>query len=105
MIESAKEYYYDRKEDILEERKEFYKENKEHILEERKEYYKENYKTKIAVQRQKKETCECGMIVSHYCMKKHQKSERHRVLMEKLSRKGGGGDLEKIVIVDDDEEA
>ena len=104
LIESAKEYYYDRKEEILEERKEFYKDNKEHILEERKEYYKENYKTKIAKQRQKKETCECGMIVSHYCMKKHQKSERHRVLMEKLSREGSGGDFAKIVIVEDDDE-
>ena len=104
LIESAKEYYYDRKEEILEERKEFYKDNKEHILEERKEYYKENYKTKIAKQRQKKETCECGMIVSHYCMKNHQKSERHRVLMAKLSREGGGGDFAKIVIVEDDDE-
>ena len=104
LIESAKEYYYDRKEEILEERKEFYKDNKEHILEERKEYYKENYKTKIAVKRQKKETCECGMIVSHYCMKNHQKSERHRVLMAKLSREGGGGDFAKIVIVEDEDE-
>ena len=104
LIESAKEYYYDRKEEILEERKEFYKDNKEHILEERKEYYKENYKTKIAVKRQAKETCECGMIVTHYCMKNHQKSERHRVLMEKLSRKGCDGDFAKIVIVDDENE-
>ena len=44
------------------------------------------------------------MIVSHYCMKKHQKSERHRVLMEKLSREGSGGDFAKIVIVEDDDE-
>jgi prophage antirepressor-like protein len=85
VIEIAMKYYTENKEEILVERKEFYKDNKEHILEERKEYYKENYKTKIATQRKKKETCECGMIVSHYCMKKHKTSARHKNLLEKLS--------------------
>jgi len=86
VIEIAMKYYTENKEEILVERKEFYKDNKEHILEERKEYYKENYKTKIATQRKKKETCECGMIVSHYCMKKHKTSARHKNLLEKLPR-------------------
>jgi prophage antirepressor-like protein len=84
VIEVAMKYYEENKDNILEERKEFYEENKDKILEERKEYYKENYKTKIASQRKKKETCECGMIVSHYCMKKHKGSLRHKKLMEKL---------------------
>ena len=53
----------------LEKRKEFYKDNKDRILEERSEYYKNNYKTKISEQRQKKETCECGMIVAHSSIK------------------------------------
>lgn len=84
VIENVMEYYEENKESILEERKVFYQENKEHILEERKAYYQENYKTKIAAQRQKKETCECGMIVSHYCMKKHKSSDRHKKIMEKI---------------------
>ena len=84
VIENVMEYYEENKESILEQRKEFYQDNKEHILEERAKHYKENYKTKIATQRQKKETCECGMIVSHYCMKKHKSSDRHKKLMEKI---------------------
>jgi prophage antirepressor-like protein len=82
---NAMEYYEDRKEDILEQRKEFYVDNKEQILKERADYYKENYETKIKVQRQKKESCECGMIVSHYCMKKHKQSARHIARMENVS--------------------
>jgi prophage antirepressor-like protein len=85
VIENVMEYYKDNKEQILEERKEFYKDNKEQILEERSKYYEENYKTKIATQRQKKETCECGMIVSHYCMKRHKGSARHKTIMEKFN--------------------
>jgi prophage antirepressor-like protein len=81
----ANGYYEDRKEDILEQRKEFYVDNKEQILKERADYYKENYETKIKVQRQKKETCECGMIVSHYCMKKHKQSARHIERMKSVS--------------------
>ena len=84
VIENVIEYYNDNKEHILEQRKDFYQDNKEHILEEREKYYKENYKTKIATQRQKKETCECGMIVTHYCMKKHKSSDRHKKIMEKI---------------------
>ena len=84
VIEKVMEYYEENKESILEDRKGFYQDNKEHILEERKAYYQENYKTKIATQRQKKEKCECGMIVSHYCMKKHKSSDRHKKIMEKI---------------------
>ena len=84
VIENVMEYYEENKESILDQRKEFYQDNKEHILEERAKHYKENYKTKIATQRQKKETCECGMIVSHYCMKKHKSSDRHKKIMEKI---------------------
>jgi hypothetical protein len=84
VIEKVMEYYEENKESILEDRKGFYQDNKEHILEERKAYYEENYKTKIATQRQKKEKCECGMIVSHYCMKKHKSSDRHKKIMEKI---------------------
>ena len=84
VIEKVMEYYEENKESILEDRKGFYKDNKEHILEERKAYYQENYKTKIATQRSKKETCECGMIVTHYCMKKHKSSDRHKKIMEKI---------------------
>jgi len=87
MIKSVLEHYNENKEIILEERKEYYQENKEKILEKRKEYYEENYKTKIAEQRKKKETCECGMIVTHYRMKKHKESVRHAKCMEKLATK------------------
>ena len=84
VIENVMEYYNDNKEHILEQRKDFYQDNKDHILEERGKYYEENYKTKILTQRQKKETCECGMIVTHYCMKKHKSSDRHKKIMEKI---------------------
>ena len=84
VIENVMEYYNNNKEHILEERKDFYKDNKQHILEERAKYYKDNYKTKIALQRGKKETCECGMVVSHYSIKRHKGSVRHKTLMENL---------------------
>ena len=77
IIKNAMEYYDENKE------QEFYNDNKERILKERSDYYKENYKTKIAAQRQKKETCECGMVITHYYLKKHKKSSRHKLLMEK----------------------
>ena len=83
IIKSSLEHYNENKEIILEERKEHYRENKDEILNKRKEYYEDNYKTKIAQQRQKKETCECGMVISHYHMKKHKDSARHIKLMEK----------------------
>jgi len=86
-IGKVMEYYQENKEQILEKRKEYYENNKEIILDERQKYYKENYKTKIAVQRQAKEECECGMTVTHYCMSKHKKSKRHELLM---SKKGNG---------------
>ena len=84
VIEKVMEYYDANKEQILEKRKDYYSDNKDQILKERSEYYKDNYKTKIAVSRQKKETCECGMIISHYGMKRHKKSIRHEKLMEKI---------------------
>uniref|UniRef100_A0A6C0H430 KilA-N domain-containing protein n=1 Tax=viral metagenome TaxID=1070528 RepID=A0A6C0H430_9ZZZZ len=84
VIEKVMEYYEENKESILEDRKGFYQENKKHILEERKAHYQENYKTKIAAQRSKKETCECGMIISHYSMKRHKGTDRHKKIMEKI---------------------
>ena len=87
MIKSVLEHYKENKEIILEERKEYYQENKDEILNKRKEYYEDNYKTKIAQQRQKKETCECGMVISHYHMKKHKESTRHAKCMKKLATK------------------
>jgi prophage antirepressor-like protein len=85
VIENVMEYYEENKESILEERKVFYQDNKQHILEERAKYYKENYKTKIAAQRKEKEKCECGMIITHYGMKRHKNTDRHKKLMEKKS--------------------
>jgi molybdopterin converting factor small subunit len=87
IISQAMEHYKDNKEVILEERKEFYENNKKHILAERKRYHKENYETKIKAQRSAKELCECGMIISHYGMKRHKGTDRHLKLMEKLKIK------------------
>ena len=84
IIEQVMDYYEEHKEDILNARKDFYQDNKDVILEERSKHYKENYTTKIAVQRQKKERCECGMTVTHYCIKNHKKTQRHADLMKKL---------------------
>jgi prophage antirepressor-like protein len=83
-IKNVKEYYHENKEIILEERKQHYKEKKDEILEKRQEYYKKNYQTKIAEQRKAKEKCECGMIVSHYGMKRHKGSTRHAKSMEAI---------------------
>jgi hypothetical protein len=85
VIEKCMEYYEENKEQILEDRKNFYENNKEQILKERSDYYKENYKLKIAPQRQKKENCECGMVIAHVSMKNHKKSARHQLMMEKLN--------------------
>jgi len=84
IINQVMGYYNDNKEKILEERKDFYEANKEQILQERSKYYKDNYKTKIFEQRSKKETCECGMTVTHYSMKRHKNSQRHKDLMGKI---------------------
>ena len=86
-IGKAMDYYHENKEEILVKRKDFYENNKEIILDERQKYYKENYKTKIAAQRQVKEECECGLTVTHYCMNKHKKSDRHKLLMSKSNKK------------------
>jgi len=99
VIEVNLEYYEENKEDILESRKEHYKNNKEYILEERAKYYKENYKNKIAVQRQKKETCQCGMTVAHSGMKRHKNSQRHSDLMKKLEKKSEIDNEEEFIIV------
>jgi len=82
-IGKSMDYYHENKEDILEKRKDFYENNKEIILDERQKYYQENYKTKIAAQRGAKEECECGLTVTHYCMNKHKKSDRHKLLMKR----------------------
>lgn len=87
--ESASEHYYNNKEVILEERKEYYENNKEVILDERSKYYEENYESKIAPKRQALEVCECGMTVTHYGMKKHQKSKSHQRLMEQKENNDG----------------
>ena len=80
--QKASDFYYNNKSFILDESKKRYKENKDEIKEIRKEYYEKNYKDKIATQRQKKEKCECGLVVSHYQMKNHKKTEKHTILME-----------------------
>jgi len=82
MKKQANEYYSNNKSFILGESKKRYEENKDEIKEVRKEYYDKNYKDKIASQRQKKEKCACGLIVSHYRMNKHKKTEKHTILME-----------------------
>ena len=82
MKKQANEYYSNNKSFILDESKKRYEENKDEIKEVRKEYYEKNYKDKIAAQRQKKEKCECGLIVTHYQMNKHKKTEKHTILME-----------------------
>ena len=81
IIEQSTIYYNDNKEKILVKRKESYIDKKDEILVKRKKYQDKNYKDKIAPQRSKKEKCECGMIISHYCIKKHRKSKRHIDLM------------------------
>ena len=80
--QKANDYYSNNKSFILDESKKRYEENKDEIKEVRKEYYDKNYKDKIAAQRQKKEKCECGLIVSHYQMNNHKKTEKHIILME-----------------------
>ena len=77
-------YYYEHKDDILEKRKEFYENNKEQILSERQKYYDENYATKIAPKRQELVMCECGLTLTHYCLKKHQKTVTHTERMEHI---------------------
>uniref|UniRef100_A0A6C0E2K0 Bro-N domain-containing protein n=1 Tax=viral metagenome TaxID=1070528 RepID=A0A6C0E2K0_9ZZZZ len=80
--QKANEFYSNNKSFILEESKKRYDANKDGIKEVRKEYYDKNYKDKIATQRRKKEQCECGLIVTHYRMKKHKKTKKHNILME-----------------------
>lgn len=84
LLQNNKEHYHENKDIILEERKQYYEDKKEVILEKRKDYYKENYHGKIAEQRKVKKTCECGMIVTHYCMERHKKSSRHFKSMKSI---------------------
>jgi len=82
MKKQANEYYSNNKSFILDESKKRYAENKDKIKDVRKEYYDKNYTEKIAAKRRKKEKCECGLIVTHYQMNKHKKTEKHIILME-----------------------
>jgi len=55
------------------------------------------------------EMCECGFILSKRCMRRHKKSKRHKLLMDKKLKESGkieeNQTFAKIVIVEDEESA
>tara|TARA_B100000768_G_scaffold57938_1_gene56123 strand:+ start:3411 stop:3968 length:558 start_codon:yes stop_codon:yes gene_type:complete len=81
--EYKKAYYENNKEAIAEKRNEHYANNKEAIAEQEKEYRAKN-KEKIQENRSKKVTCECGCIIRKDGLAKHQKTEKHLLLMKHL---------------------
>jgi len=68
--------------------KEYYKEyvenNKEKIKENRKNYY-ENNRKKINDYFNQKITCECGCLICKGNIIRHQKTQKHKELMEKIN--------------------
>jgi len=78
---TSKEYYQDKREEILKEKKNYHIENRNKRIEYNKEYRK-NKKEEIAERRKEKITCECGSIVSLIVIARHRKSNKHEKLMK-----------------------
>lgn len=74
---TQKEYREENKQVISKKDKERYEDNKEAVLKKRKEWYQAN-KAKYS----QKITCECGSVVSKYCLSRHKKSEKHQKFIE-----------------------
>ena len=93
---TKKEYYEDNKESIVEKSKEYYQDNKESIGEKKKLYqennkdsiteyqkqYREDNKESISEKKKELYTCECGVKsrISH--KSRHEKSIRHKCLLD-----------------------
>ena len=79
--ENSKKYSQKNKEKIVEYQKEYHKNNKEKIAEQNKEYYEDN-KEKINERQRQKVICECGCEITKRILKQHQRSKKHKDLME-----------------------
>jgi hypothetical protein len=78
---SQKEYYEENKEDILRQQKEYHEANKEYIHEYQKEY-RETNKERIKNKKSEKVLCECGCQVTRQNISTHQRSNKHKKLLE-----------------------
>jgi hypothetical protein len=85
--EQKKEYYEQNAEKIREQKKEYYEQNKhknaEKLKEKEKKYRQQNAE-KIEEKRKQKITCECGCVLRKDTLRKHQQSQKHKDLLEKL---------------------
>jgi len=83
IIEKSIKYYKNNKEQISDKSKVRYLSNKDHIIEQHKEYTKRN-REKIRASFREKVKCDCGREVIKYSLKRHQRTNLHIDLMQKL---------------------
>ena len=51
--------------------------------------YSENEENENKLENDDDEMCECGFILSSKCMRRHKKSKRHKLLMDKKLKDSG----------------
>ena len=71
------EYRKNNKEQISETKKEWYEQNSERLKEKNREYYEQN-----SEQINRKIECDCGAIIIHRNKSRHEKTQKHKRLME-----------------------
>ena len=79
--EDKQKYRIENAEKIQDYQKQYYIENTDKLNNYQKKHRFENI-DKIKEKLKRKITCECGCIVSHYCLTNHKKSQKHAKLME-----------------------
>ena len=87
--EKIKEYRENNKEKISKKKKEWYENNKEKNKEkgkERAKKYYENNKEKINEKRNEKVECQCGSIVRKGDIKRHERTQKHKIFMLLLNK-------------------
>jgi len=101
ILEQKKEYYEKNKErkaiyykEHYEKNKEKYKEHYEKNKEKNKEHYQAN-REKILEKQKQKYTCECGCIVGYSGKARHEKSAKHKTILEKQNPLGQ--DIQEIL--------
>ena len=87
-IKNYKKVYYEtNKEAISQKSKVYYENNKKAIIESKKAHYEnhkiyyENNKEELKAKASKKNTCECGCVLSHGALYSHRKTKKHIDLM------------------------
>lgn len=94
IYETKQEWYVGNKEERIKKSKEYYENNKEERRKKSKEYNQTNkeqileYGKKYREQRKEKITCECGKVICRSSKSYHEKTAKHKSILEKQNPLG-----------------